>query len=66
MDWFPRMQAISLKNEQASTADQQKELHDLKEEFHRNQSLIKELTQRLTDFQQVNPYGILNYNKPFY
>ena len=62
------MQAISLKNEQASTADQQKELHDLKEEFHRNQSLIKELTQRLTDFQQVNdfPRGILNHNKSFY
>uniref|UniRef100_A0AC34QF85 Inositol 1,4,5-trisphosphate receptor n=1 Tax=Panagrolaimus sp. JU765 TaxID=591449 RepID=A0AC34QF85_9BILA len=50
-DWFPRMQAISLKEE--NTENDQLEIRDLQEQMRMNQTEIKNLSKRLQELQQV-------------
>jgi hypothetical protein len=54
LDWFPRMQAISLREEDAADNDQQQmELRDLHEQIRQSQLATKELGQRIQDIHQL-------------
>uniref|UniRef100_A0A914YSR1 Inositol 1,4,5-trisphosphate receptor n=1 Tax=Panagrolaimus superbus TaxID=310955 RepID=A0A914YSR1_9BILA len=50
-DWFPRMQAISLKEE--NTDSDQLDIKDLQEQMRMNQAVLKDLGKRFQDLQQI-------------
>jgi hypothetical protein len=52
LDWFPRMQAISLQEEEAAGQDQL-ELRDLQLEMRQTQETMRELGQRVQELQML-------------
>ena len=65
MDWFPRMQAISLQKENENNLEEiennniqkqqllQLELNNLREQLQQNQSLLREFGQRMQELHQL-------------
>uniref|UniRef100_A0A914ER69 Inositol 1,4,5-trisphosphate receptor n=1 Tax=Acrobeloides nanus TaxID=290746 RepID=A0A914ER69_9BILA len=51
LDWFPRMQAISLQEE--DTDNDQTEISHLREQLHQSMQTINDLSRRVQDLQQV-------------
>jgi hypothetical protein len=52
LDWFPRMQAISLSEEEGTSESDQLELRDLQEQMRQSQVAIRDLGQRIQELQQ--------------
>jgi predicted nucleic acid-binding Zn-ribbon protein len=64
LDWFPRMQAISLQKENENNKEEiennnylkqkyQFEIKDLKEQIQQNQSLLREFGQRMQEIHEL-------------
>jgi len=52
LDWFPRMQAISLSEEEGTSESDQLELRDLQDQMRQSQVAIRDLGQRIQELQQ--------------
>ncbi|KAL3082805.1 hypothetical protein niasHS_010607 [Heterodera schachtii] len=57
LEWFPRMQAISLKD--TAVDSEQFDLRDLQEQIRQNQNALKELGQRMSEMNQTLSESLL-------